>query len=396
MSPEPARDKHAESFPPESAAELYERAPCGYLSTTPDGLIIRVNATFASWLGYAPDELTRDMRFLDLLTIGGKIFYETHFALLIRMHGEVNEIALDFNCKNGRTLPCLVSATQKRDAEGTPLVNRITVFNASERRRYEKELLDARRRAEEISGELAQANAELRRSNAALVKANEELHEFTYAASHDLQEPLRTVTSYAQLLAKRYESQFDGDALLFLKYIVEGSHRMRTLISDVLAFSHAQGSYVVLRPTDLKQPLQIAMSNLSSAIEESGASVTHGELPWLTIDGTRMTQLFQNLIGNAIKYRRPGEPPRVHVSCARNQDEWTFSVRDNGIGFDSGYAERIFGMFKRLHGREVPGTGIGLAICRKIVESHGGRIWAESIPGKGSTFLFTLPVSSPQ
>jgi PAS domain S-box-containing protein len=394
VSSDPVPHNRFESLPQETAEELYESAPCGYLSTTPDGLIVRTNATFASWLGYAQHELVGARRLLDLLTVGGQIFYETHFDLLIRMHGEVNEIALEFKCRDGRILPSLVNARQKRDETGAPIVNRITVFNTTERRRYEHELLLARRRAEEISAALAASNAELERSNAALLKANEELGEFSFAASHDLQEPLRTMTTYAQLLARRYGTQLDGDALLFLDNIVAGSRRMEALIRDLLSFSKIQGSRGVLRHTDLTQPLQLAISNLGSAIDESKAVVTHEELPSVMADTARMTQLFQNLLGNAIKYRKPDEHPRIHISCIRNEREWILSVRDNGIGFEKKRAEQVFGMFKRLHGQEIPGTGIGLALCRKIVESFGGRIWAESAPGVGSTFSFTIPISS--
>ncbi len=379
-------------FPQETAEELYENAPCGYLSTSPDGVIVRTNETFASWIGYAPHELTDGTtRFLDLLTTGGKVFYETHFALLLRMHGEVTEIALDFKRKDGRVLPSLVSARQKRNAADEPVSNRITVFNTTERRRYEHELLMARRHAEEISAALAKSNAELGKSNTALIKANEALREFSYAVSHDLQEPLRTVTAYAQLLARRYGTQLDKDAHLFIDYIVSGAQRMGALIQDVLALSQVQGSPGIPRETELSQPLELAISNLASAIGESKATVTYDDLPALVVDSARWTQLFQNLLGNAIKYRKPEEPPRIHVSCSRHENEWIFAVHDNGVGFKQEQAEQVFGMFKRLHGREVPGTGIGLALCRKIVESFDGRIWADSAPGVGSTFSFTIP-----
>ena len=167
---------------------------------------------------------------------------------------------------------------------------------------------------------------------------------------------------------------------------------MQSLISDLLAFSQAQGSNLVFRPTDLNQALEAALSNLSASIEESKAVVTHENLPYLNVDAARIAQVLQNLVGNAIKYRKPDEAPRVHVSAKKNPNgRWEVSVRDNGLGFDVRYAEQIFGMFKRLHGRDIPGTGIGLAICKKIVESHGGRISAVSEPGVGSTFAFTLP-----
>jgi signal transduction histidine kinase len=378
--------------PDESAEELYENAPCGYLSTTPDGTIYRVNQTFVDWIGIERRELLSSKRFSDLLTIGGRIFYETHFALMLRMHGDVKEIALDLVGAGGRVLPALVTAVQKCDAAGNPLQNRITVFNATERRQYEQELLAARKRAEEASAELSRVNAELSRSNAELLKANEELGQFAYAASHDLQEPLRTMTTYAQLLARRYQDIMDDQAKGFVANIVDGSRRMQILISDLLAFSQAQGSQLVFRPTHLAQALEAALSNLRASIQESKAVVTHEGLPQLSVDAARISQVFQNLVGNAIKYRKPDESLRVHVAGVKNPDgRWVISVRDNGLGFESQYADQIFGMFKRLHGRDIPGTGIGLAICKKIIESHGGRIWAMSQPGEGSTFFFTIP-----
>jgi PAS domain S-box-containing protein len=379
-------------IPDESAEELYEQAPCGYLSTTPEGRIVRVNQTFAELVGMESKERIIGKRFSDLLTIGGRIFYETHFALMLRMHGEVSEIALDFQRPDGTLAPTLVTAVQKCDPAGNPLVNRVTVFNAAERRRYEQELLIARKRAEEALAELARVNAELSKSNAALLKANEDLGQFAYAASHDLQEPLRTMTTYAQLLGRRYQDALDDDARNFISNIVNGSRRMHMLVSDLLAFSQAQGTQLVLRSSDMTQVLGAALVNLRSSIEDTGASITHDALPMLTVDAARMSQVFQNLVGNALKYRKPDEFPRVQVSARTERSEcWVFSVQDNGLGFDNSYADQIFGMFKRLHGSEIPGTGIGLAICRKIIESHGGKIWATSTPGRGSTFCFTLP-----
>jgi PAS domain S-box-containing protein len=392
MSTHSVNENQANHVLEESAEELYESAPCGYLSTTPDGRIVKANQTLINWIGCQRDELIGSTRFPDLLTIGGKIFYETHFALLLQMHGVVSEVALDLVCKEGPTIPTLVSAVQKRDAAGKALLNRITVFNATERRKYERELLIARKRAEESTSELSRVNLELSRSNAALLKANEELGQFAYAASHDLQEPLRTMTTYAQLLARRYPGVLDDDAKSFIENIVNGSRRMQTLIHDVLAFSQLQGSHLVLRLTGMEQTLAIALSNLGSAIEESKASITHDQLPFLTIDAARIAQVLQNLVGNAIKYRKPDDAPRVHISARREgHHEWLFTVEDNGAGFEAPYSEQIFGMFKRLHGREIPGTGIGLAICKKIIESHGGRIWATSTPGVGSSFCFTIP-----
>lgn len=375
----------------ESAEELYEQAPCGYVSTTADGRIVRVNQTFADLIAAGREELMSGKRFSDLLTIGGRIFYETHFVLMLRLHREVSEIALDFHRPDGTAVPTLVTAVQKRDAAGNPVVNRMTVFNATERRRYEQELLITRRRAEEVAAELARVNTELSKSNAALLKANEDLGQFAYAASHDLQEPLRTMTIYAQLLARGYQNVLDDEAHGFIANIVEGSGRMQALIQDLLSFSQAQGTQLVLRSTDMSQVLAAALTNLHSSIEETRAAISHDALPVVTVDAARIAQVFQNLVGNAIKYRKPDQAPRIQVSASRESDGWTFSVQDNGLGFDPLYADQIFGMFKRLHGKEIPGTGIGLAICKKIVESHGGTISVTSIPGTGSQFSFTLP-----
>jgi PAS domain S-box-containing protein len=241
--------------------------------------------------------------------------------------------------------------------------------------------------------------SERKKSEAHLVKmveelkrSNDELEQFAYVASHDLQEPLRIVASYTQLLAKRYVGRLDSEADEFIAFAVDGAERMQRLIRDLLAYSRAGTGDKPLREISSAGALQIALTNLRATIEESGAVVTHDSLPAITSDDTQLTQVFQNLIGNAIKYRSAAVP-RIHVALAnRGSNEWTFSVRDNGMGIDPQYFERIFVLFQRLHGREeYKGTGIGLAICKKMLERLGGRIWVESQPRQGSTFYFTLP-----
>jgi PAS domain S-box-containing protein len=233
--------------------------------------------------------------------------------------------------------------------------------------------------------QLAQTAVELKRSN-------EELQQFASVASHDLQEPLRVVASYTQLLAKRYKGQLDAEADEFIGYAVDGCTRMQGLIQDLLTYSRAGTKGKALREISGEKILKEVLTNLGTTIVESGATVTHDSLPTITTDDTQLVQVFQNLVGNAIKYRSAATP-HVHVSAAKNGgNEWIFSVRDNGLGIDPKYFERIFILFQRLHGRQdYEGTGIGLAICKKIVERLGGRIWVESQLENGSTFYFALP-----
>jgi len=248
--------------------------------------------------------------------------------------------------------------------------------------------LMARREAEE---EARIAHDELEVKARELERSNEELQQFAYVASHDLQEPLRMVSSYTQLLGRRYGDRLDGDAKEFMEFIVDGAARMKQLIEDLLAYSRVGTRGRELSPTSSGAALEKALTNLRAAQEASGAEVTHDEMPEVLADGAQLTQVFQNLIGNAMKFRAE-DKPRIHVGAEARDKVWVFTVRDNGIGLDAQYADRIFMMFQRLHNKtEYPGTGIGLAICKKIVERHGGHIWVESKPGEGATFGFTLP-----
>jgi PAS domain S-box-containing protein len=226
----------------------------------------------------------------------------------------------------------------------------------------------------------------------ALQRYNSELEQFAFVAAHDLQEPLRTVKTYAQLLNRRYKEPLDGEGAEFINYIVAGTDRMSLLVSDLRTYTEvATRSSPQRTACDLNVILGEVRMDLNASILETGAAlVVDGPLPVVQANGRQMSQLFQNLISNAIKYRRE-QPPRVDISTTFEGREWTFRIRDNGIGLDMRYANQIFGVFKRLHGRDVPGTGIGLAICKQIVEHHGGRIWVESALGAGSTFVFTLP-----
>ena len=240
--------------------------------------------------------------------------------------------------------------------------------------------------------ERKRGQAVLRAAYDELARSNSELQQFAYVASHDLQEPLRMIGSYTQLLERRYGDKLDADAREFMDFIVDGATRMKQLIEDLLAYSRVGTRGKELRPIQAQVALDRALVNLRAAIESSDAQITQEALPEVSADDTQLTQLFQNLIGNAIKFRRQEEPMRVHVGVQDAGNEWRFSVSDNGIGIEPQYYERIFMVFQRLHTRdEYPGTGIGLAICKKVVDRHRGQIWVESAPGKGSTFIFTLP-----
>ena len=232
----------------------------------------------------------------------------------------------------------------------------------------------------------------LRRTIADLARSNKELEQFAYVSSHDLQEPLRMVSAFVGLLRDEYRDRLDAKADEYIGYAMEGAVRMQTLIKDLLAYSRIGVHAKEMGVTDTRESVANALSNLKAAIEESNARITLDSLPVVTADGLQLTQVFQNLIGNAIKYRRVQVEPEIQVRAERKAGEWQFSVRDNGIGIDPRYAGKLFKVFQRLHTREqYEGTGIGLAICKKIVEGHGGRIWFESELGQGSTFCFTIP-----
>ena len=240
-----------------------------------------------------------------------------------------------------------------------------------------------RKRAE---AELAARTAELERSNA-------ELQQFAYVASHDLQEPLRTVTSFLQLLNRRFGGTLDDQAKEYIGFAVDGAARMHRLITDLLTYSRVTTHGRTFAPVSMDKVLDVVLGNLGAAISEAGAEIVRDPLPEVEADQAQMASLLQNLVGNAVKYRAPGTAPRIHVGAERDGEAWVFFVRDNGIGIDPKFFDRVFVIFQRLHARdEYEGTGIGLAVAKKIVERHGGRIWVESTPGEGSTFRFSLPV----
>jgi PAS domain S-box-containing protein len=347
----------------------FELAASGIAHVSLDGRFMRVNRQLCEILRYREDEL-----------IGRSVKEVSHpedrdvtDAQRLRVHaGERESVRFEkrYLRKDGSTVWVSLGVALVRGDGGAPL--------------YEIAMFDDITERKQAEAALHEAHEELKRSNS-------ELEQFAYVASHDLQEPLRMVSSYTQLLGRRYGEKFDADAKEFMGYIVDGAARMKQLIEDLLAYSRVGTKGKDFKPVELDRALRRALGNLKAAIDESGAAVTHDPLPTLPADEAQLAQLFQNLIGNALKFRAEAAP-RIRVQVSEMDKFVEFAVRDNGIGIEPQYFERIFMVFQRLHNKgEYPGTGIGLAICKKVVERHGGQIRVESRPGEGSAFIFTLP-----
>jgi PAS domain S-box-containing protein len=365
--------------------ELYHSAPCGYHSLDPTGKIVQINRTELQMLGYAESEIIECKQIVDLLTPESITTYAENFPLL-KTRGWIHDIELQMIRKDGQIVPVSATVVGLHDPQGNYLGNRTTVIDISDRVRLRNQ-------------------AQIQHQE--LIRSNAELEQFAHIASHDLQEPLRMVISYLQLLERRYQGKLDRDADEFIDYAVDGAIRMQTLIQALLSYARVSSRKQPFELVKCDLVLQDAISNLHVAITESAAIISHDSLPTVWGDATQLTQVFQNLIANAIKFRRE-IPPEIHISVELNPSGWCFAIADNGIGIESQYLDRIFVIFQRLHTRiSYPGTGIGLAICKKIVERHGGTIWVESIPTQlnselspplavqpefyGSIFYFTIP-----
>jgi PAS domain S-box-containing protein len=348
-------------------AAIIESSNDAILSWDLEGRIVTWNPAAQQIFGYAAAEAlgrpvsffipwndqAEDREIMNRIVAGERV--EHYRASRIRKDGKVLEISL--------------TASPVRDSAGRIVGASAIARDISEQVRFEETL--------------ARQSEELKRSNS-------ELECYAHVASHDLQEPLRTIISYVQLLAGRYRGRFDEDADEFISYILDGANRMRQLIQDLLAYSRVQTSGALRQRVSLEEVLRDVTRDLEAALEPSGAVVTHDDLPDIMGDEVLLHQLLQNLLSNAVKFHS-SEPPRIHLQARPAEGFWRISVRDNGIGISPRFFDRIFVIFQRLHVRaQYGGTGIGLAICKKIVEAHGGRIWVESTPGEGSTFHFTL------
>jgi signal transduction histidine kinase/HAMP domain-containing protein len=364
-----------------------------------EGMAVSDDAgTFLIWnpaatriLGKGPLEggLDEWSRYYGLFRPGGReLFPPADLPLARALRGEnVNDLEMYLAGTAPENRWISATARPFRDEDGS-LRGGIVVFrDVSERKAAEEEL---RALNATLEMRIAERTAALEERAAELKRSNEELEAFAYVASHDLQEPLRAMASYTQLLKRQLQGQVSADADLYIGHVLEGAARMRALINALLDYSRVGRRALDLRATALEGVFDTAMADLSTIVAENAAQVTRGPLPVILADPVQLGQLFRNLISNAIKFRRE-EPPRIQVTAEPEGDHWRFMVRDNGIGIDAKHYERIFIIFQRLHGRDRAGTGIGLAVCKKIVERHGGQIWVTSEPGKGSVFHFTLP-----
>jgi len=372
---------------------LLEAAPDAMIICHENGNIALVNSQTETIFGYPRAELLNEhIRLLvpkwhfEMLVTPDRDAAETHTGPVPR--------ELDALRRDGSAFPVEISLSPLQ-IEGGLLIT-TAIRDISARKRAEEERAKAEARVHQLNSHLEQLNAHLEdrvmERTEALLRSNDELAQFAYVASHDLQEPLRTVLIYTELLGRQYNEAIDEDGRKFMAYVTENARRMEQLIRDLLQFSQLEaGGESRFTQTSCDKALDEALGNLQGRIEESNALISRGPLPVVYGDQTQVCLLFQNLVINAIKYCQTDIPPSIRVAVEPQGDEWLFSVRDNGIGIEPEYTEKVFGIFKRLHGRDKPGTGMGLAICRKIVTRHSGRIWVESEPGVGSTFFFTLP-----
>lgn len=359
--------------------DLYNCAPCGYHSLDENGTFLRINDTELAWLGYERAEVVGRMRFSDLLTPGSRPVFEKMFALF-KQRGWVEGLEFEMRRKDGSTFTAILNATAVTDAQGRYVCSRSTVFDISERKEAEEE-------ANRLNADLARRQAEIQAAYA-------ELEGFSYSVSHDLRAPLRHMDGFLDLFAGRVAEGLDATSSRYLRLVREAAKKMGALIDDLLEFSRTGRS--ALRR--LNVPLDRIVRELRAdlAADSPSAEWRIGALPSVYGDAALLRQLWTNLLSNALKYSGSREQPVIEIGELSDgaEEEAILFVRDNGVGFDPAYAHKLFGVFQRLHGEEFEGTGIGLAIVKRVAQRHGGRVWAESKPGEGATFFVALPRSS--
>jgi len=378
----------------ESAEDIYENAPCGYCSCLPDGTLVKVNHTLLQWLGYTRQELVATQNLQFLLTMGGRLHFEMHCVPLLLLQGQVREMSYSLRRKDGSTQPVLLNANLLRDAAGEPLVARVTLFDITERRRYELELLRAKNLADEQREQLARANAELTAKNEQLTRTNANLDNFVYSASHDLKEPvhnmaglfaeLRQSATFADPEAAQVAKRFEA-ALQQVLGTIEGLTEVVQLERQLVA---TPTEPVALQPLllEITRSLQAGPEGADADFEVDVAAA-----PAVRMAEPGLRSVLYNLLSNAVRYAQPGRTPRVRVRSAVEGDDIVLTVADNGRGLDlSRHGTELFQLFRRFH-PEVPGTGLGLYLVKRLVRQAGGRVAVESTPGEGTTFRLSWP-----
>ncbi|HEX4595347.1 MAG TPA: ATP-binding protein [Bryobacteraceae bacterium] len=368
---------------------LLEAAPDAMIISSEDGRISLVNSQAEVMFGFRREdligqnirELVRDWAAFSPLSV------DSHAAATA---GPSSPRELWAIRKNKQRYPVEISLSPLQTEEGLLLTSAIR--DITERKKADEAIRELNTTLEQRVTERTQ---ELVQSNEALRQSNDDLKQFAYAASHDLQEPLRMVALYSQMLQRKYAFASDSETDQYVGFIVGGAKRMEMLLKDLLTYSQTGADVGPAQPTDCESVMRKVLLNLQASVEQSAATISWESLPTVQAHEVRLVQLLQNLVGNAIKYRST-EPPKIRIAAERRDADWLFVVEDNGIGIEPEYAPQIFGIFKRLHGQNYPGTGIGLAICQRIVERYNGRIWVESQPGDGSRFFFTLPPAAGQ
>ena len=363
----------------ENIEDIYQNSPCGFMSIYADGTIISVNDTLLNWLGFEREELIGDKKFQDLLTIGGKIYFQTHLSLLLQLEGVFQEISLEFMAKSLIKIPVLINANKMKE-DGTKAIFRLSILNITQRKRYEKELILSRKVAENKTKKLRQINVELER--------------FAYRASHDIQAPLNTFSGIVFLLEENDYVSKNEELKELVQLLKDKTEHMRTMVRDLLEYTKLEG-VKKFEPVSLTNALNTAVLMLEGDIHKNSAVVHVLELPEVSGVEIQLTSLFQNLLSNAIKYRSE-ENPIISVESEKSNGFYTIRVKDNGVGIDVKHNKKIFGFMERLpNSDDIQGSGIGLSTSKRIVENHGGKIGVDSEPGKGSTFYFTIPAEKP-
>jgi len=368
---------------------LLEAAPDAMIISSEDGRISLVNSQGEVMFGFRREELI-GQNIRELVpdwTVSSPLSADTHAIVAA---GPSSPKELWAIRKNKQRFPVEISLSPLQTEEGLLLTSAIR--DITERKKADEAIRELNTTLEQ---RVAERTQELLQSNEALRQSNDDLNQFAYAASHDLQEPLRMVALYSQMIQRKYAAQVDPETEQYVGFIVGGAKRMEMLLKDLLTYSQTGANVGPAQPVDCEAVMRKVLLNLQASIEQNGATVSWESLPTVQAHEVRLVQLLQNIVGNAIKYRSAQEP-KIRITTERRDGEWLFVIEDNGIGIEPEYAPQIFGIFKRLHGQNYPGTGIGLAICQRIVERYGGRIWVESKPGEGSRFFFTLPSAAGQ